>query len=249
MSTQPNQQATTTDALSAQAEFDLGPGLRLEAQIAGSDVEGIRARWEFGRWLLSQRVGKKLPAGLLDQLAAATGQSRTELQYRVRFAERYPDEDALCNALHNHSSWHAVINDALAATPKADPGSEETDGPAIPTLEWVRSLEHTAAAARHRIEHHDLPLAEVAAVAKRGADAQAHIERLVGVAKDEARAWPWEEIDAACRSDAASPRMSRRAFSVLLWWKARHIGGESPEMVAEIESEFPDLASSVVAAR
>jgi hypothetical protein len=97
-------------------EFDLGPGLRLEAQIAGSDVEGIQVRWEFGRWLLAQRVGKKLPVGLLDQLVAATGQSRTELQYRVRFAERYPDEEALCNALHNHSSWHAVVTDALATS-------------------------------------------------------------------------------------------------------------------------------------
>jgi N6-adenosine-specific RNA methylase IME4 len=94
-------------------EFDLGPGLRLEAKIAKSEGEGIRARWEFGRWLLAQRVGKQLPNGLLDQLVEVTGTSRQELGYRMRFAERYATADELANAVGNFGSWHAMVNTGL----------------------------------------------------------------------------------------------------------------------------------------
>ena len=94
-------------------EFDLGPGLRLEARIAKSDGDGIRARWEFGRWLLAQRKGKQLPNGLLDQLVAATGQNATELKYRMVFAERYATEDEVVTAVTTCKSW-TEIRDGLS---------------------------------------------------------------------------------------------------------------------------------------
>jgi hypothetical protein len=36
-----------------------------------------------------------------------------KLQFRMQFAERYPDEDALSNALDKHGSWHEIVNTGL----------------------------------------------------------------------------------------------------------------------------------------
>jgi hypothetical protein len=106
-------------------EFDLGPGLRLEERIDTADGEGIEARWEFGRWMLSHvpEGGKKLPDGFLEQLSETTGKSRTELKYRRAFAERYPDRDSLANVLANRSSWHDIV----AALPGEKDRSEKRE--------------------------------------------------------------------------------------------------------------------------
>ena len=85
----------------------------LERKISRSESTGVVARWEFGKLLLGQRVGKKLPAGLLANVAADLGVSRSELQKRVRFAEKYPTETELCNALHSYGSWHRIVCEAL----------------------------------------------------------------------------------------------------------------------------------------
>jgi hypothetical protein len=99
-------------------EFDLGPGLRLEEQITASEGEGIHARWEFGRWLLSQRVGKQLPKGLLHQLVEVTGTNATELKYRMVFAERYTIEDAVVTAVTTCKSWTEIRDGLPNLTPR-----------------------------------------------------------------------------------------------------------------------------------
>lgn len=113
---------TTTDHellsiadLATRPEFDYGPGLRMEAQINAAESEAIAQRWEFGRWMLSHvpAGGKKLPDGFLDGLVEATGKSRSELQYRRQFAERFPSAEALSTAVDNRRSW-TEIRDQLA---------------------------------------------------------------------------------------------------------------------------------------
>lgn len=90
-------------------EFDIAPGLHLDALVTAAEGEGLQARYAFGRWLLEQRNGgKKLPNGLLDALVDATRKSRTELQYRIQFAERYT-QDQLSNALDNCRSWYEIV--------------------------------------------------------------------------------------------------------------------------------------------
>jgi 16S rRNA G966 N2-methylase RsmD len=100
----------------SRAEFDFGPGLRREQRIDDAEGEAIRERWEIGRWMLGHvpEGKKKLPDGFLAGYAKASGKSRTELQYRKQLAERYPDADALSNALDNHPSWHEVVNELLS---------------------------------------------------------------------------------------------------------------------------------------
>jgi len=85
----------------------------LDRKIDGAEGDAIRVRWEFGRELLSRRVGRKLPVGLLDGVCAATGKSRQEIQSRMRFAEKFPTEDALSDAVRQWRSWHHITHDAL----------------------------------------------------------------------------------------------------------------------------------------
>jgi hypothetical protein len=80
----------------------------IDRKIDKSETTALRARWEFGKLMLAERKGKQLPKGMLDELAEATGKSRQELGYRMRFAERYPTEDELANALATFTSWREL---------------------------------------------------------------------------------------------------------------------------------------------
>lgn len=82
--------------------------------------ESIRAsllgRWEFGKRLLSERKGKQLRDGRLDELAKATGRSRQELGFRMRFADYYPTEEKVANALATYTSWRQVTQSLSRVT-------------------------------------------------------------------------------------------------------------------------------------
>jgi N6-adenosine-specific RNA methylase IME4 len=88
--------------------------LALDAKVDAAEGDGILARWEFGRALLQERIGKQLPKGRLDELVKATGKSREELGCRMRFAERYASEAEVRNLVTDFGSWHGIVNEALA---------------------------------------------------------------------------------------------------------------------------------------
>jgi len=85
----------------------------LDAEVDAVEGDGIRARWEFGRALLMERVGKQLPNGRLDEVAEAIAKSRQEIAYRMKFAERFPTEEQVSNAVGNFKSWHQIVKEAL----------------------------------------------------------------------------------------------------------------------------------------
>lgn len=91
-----------------------------EEQAADSIRESIRDRWEFGRLMLAERKGKKLPTGMLDELVEATGKSRAELQFRMQFAEQYETEDQLSTAIGNYGSWTQVKKSLPKPKPQPD---------------------------------------------------------------------------------------------------------------------------------
>ena len=64
---------------------------RLEEAVKTSDGDGIRARWQSGRKLLELRAGKRrLPNGVLEKLVEDLGVSQSELNARMKFAEKCP---------------------------------------------------------------------------------------------------------------------------------------------------------------
>jgi ParB family chromosome partitioning protein len=94
--------------------------VELDRKVDAAEGEGIMARWEFGRELLKQRKGKQLPHGLLDRLVEQTGKSRSELKYRVQFAEQVSSEAEVANVLATFGSWYGIVTQAL---PDKKPGA------------------------------------------------------------------------------------------------------------------------------
>lgn len=95
-----------------QLDFRLDALVELDRQVDAAEDDGIRARWEFGRELLAERVGKQLPKGRLEAICEATGKSRSEVQYRVQFAEHYATAEQLSTVVDTFKSW-TEIRDAL----------------------------------------------------------------------------------------------------------------------------------------
>ena len=100
--------------------------VEIDLRVDGAERDGIEARWEFGRLLLHERRGKKLPKGRLDAIAHATGKSRQELQYRMQFASRYPTKTSLSNALDNDHSWRDIVQ-SFSGSPESVHFSSEHD--------------------------------------------------------------------------------------------------------------------------
>lgn len=84
--------------------------ITLDKRVDEAEGDGIMARWEFGRELLAERVGKQLPAGRLDEIAEAISKSRREVQARIQFAENHPTENEVRNAVAHFGSWHNIVN-------------------------------------------------------------------------------------------------------------------------------------------
>lgn len=103
--------------------------IELDREVDAAEGEGLRARWQFGRALLAERVGKKLPIGLLDEVVGEIGKSRAEVQYRMLFARRFDTEVALLNAIEQYGSWYAIVNEALASTAHLSAEKDEWETP------------------------------------------------------------------------------------------------------------------------
>ena len=100
----------------------LGPDgryIELDRKVDEAEGNGIMARWEFGLAVLAERGERKqLPAGRLDEIAAAIGKSRREVQMRAVFAYLYPTPDQVRNIVAQLGSWHEIVSEGLAQTPR-----------------------------------------------------------------------------------------------------------------------------------
>lgn len=103
--------------------------VHIDAQIAERDKSALRDRWEFGRLIIAARESNgRVPMGYMAALVERTGRSRQELSYRAQFAERFPSEDDLSNALDKFGSWFEVISSG-ALRGSADPVEHQTAEP------------------------------------------------------------------------------------------------------------------------
>jgi hypothetical protein len=93
----------------------------IDKRIDESEADALRDRWEFGKLMLAERVGKQLPKGMQAQLVQATGKSEREIRYRMQFAEKYPSEAEVGKALPTFESWSQVIKSMATPRPKREP--------------------------------------------------------------------------------------------------------------------------------
>jgi N6-adenosine-specific RNA methylase IME4 len=118
----------TLTELAAVADLGIERLARIEERISGAEDAGLRARWEFGHELLAARDGKgRLPNGYLRTVTERTGVGRAEAGARMKFAERWPTEAELSDAVRTFGSWHQVVHVALK-----QPDGLEADGGASP---------------------------------------------------------------------------------------------------------------------
>lgn len=105
--------------------------VHIDRSIDENESNGIRARWEFGQLMLAARDGAgRLPNGYLAELVERTGKGRDELSKRVRFADRYPTEDQLCDAITQFGSWYQITRNLKAEQDAED--NTVTEPPAAP---------------------------------------------------------------------------------------------------------------------
>lgn len=93
---------------------------RIEARVTAGEKEGLYARWECGMELLKQRKGKQLPKGLLDNVSREVGVNYDELRRRLRFADRYPNEDEVGHAMTSFPSWFLMVREGLRRKPATE---------------------------------------------------------------------------------------------------------------------------------
>ena len=107
----------------------------LENKILGAEADGVVVRWQFGKALLAERIGKQLPKGRLAEIAAAVNLKNTrELHHRMRLAELYPTETQVRTAVHTYKSWTA-IRQTLARNHQTRPVALPPD-----TKRWLKDL-------------------------------------------------------------------------------------------------------------
>lgn len=103
------------------AAIDIDHLVRIDQSIDDNEATALRARWQFGQELVAARDGAgRLPNGYMRELAERTGKTARELQYRARFAEVYPTEAELRNAVSQFSSWHQTVKALKEARDAAD---------------------------------------------------------------------------------------------------------------------------------
>jgi len=81
-----------------------------------SDLDAALARCQFGTQLLEERKangGKQLPKGRLDEICDALHLSGAEVHNWMQFAERYPTQEKVANALAEYGSWHEIVRRGL----------------------------------------------------------------------------------------------------------------------------------------
>lgn len=120
---------TMTDPATTIISLDLERMVRIDQRIDADESDALRARWEFGQQMLTARDGAgRLPNGYLSALMERTGKSRSELGYRVQFAEVYPTETELSTVVDSFDSWTS-----LRSALKADRDSADNE-PVVPQV-------------------------------------------------------------------------------------------------------------------
>lgn len=90
---------------------------RLEEPVHKSEGDGVRARLESGRYLLTLKKGKQLPDGLLARLSKEKF-GRTEIEARMKLAEKCPTDAELTDFIGKFPTWYSITHGGLTKKPR-----------------------------------------------------------------------------------------------------------------------------------
>lgn len=120
----------------------------LEKRIARSEHDGLIARWEFGRELLNKRQEYRgrdvIPSDLMDEAMAQLNLGRREIRYRVQFAEAFPTQDLMSNAVAEYPTWHQVTQDGLPKKPRSEKPAPKRPAAIRETVAYFRKAKADA---------------------------------------------------------------------------------------------------------
>jgi hypothetical protein len=102
----------------------------LEFQIQDTEKDGMLKRWEFGRELVKRRVTYKgrqiVPRELMTLTIKQCGIHWREINWRIKFAERYPTKKETCTAIQDYPSWTQMKNGLIEKKRTAKPRAKKT---------------------------------------------------------------------------------------------------------------------------
>lgn len=83
-----------------------------EKRVVKSEHDGLVARWQFGRELLDKRQEYRgrsvIPKDLMDEAMGQLNLGRSEVKYRVQFAEAFPTRDLMATAVADNPTWNQM---------------------------------------------------------------------------------------------------------------------------------------------
>lgn len=91
----------------------------LEERVLKGEHDGLRGRWDSGRYLLTLRKGKLLPRGVRQFLSDSLHVHNSEITARMKFAEKFPTDEALATVISKYRTWFNIKQQALTDTPRA----------------------------------------------------------------------------------------------------------------------------------
>lgn len=127
---------------------------KLEHIVTEKEQTALEARWLFGRELVTRRVNYKgrlvIPHDLITMTITQCKVSKRELNFRVRFALRFPTKKEMCNAITHYPSWWRMTQEGLVERKKKKPPTSKSQpahaGP------WV--IRRLAKELDHAYAHH-----------------------------------------------------------------------------------------------
>jgi len=125
----------------------------LEHKIVSTEGEAMTARWTFGCELVRRRIDYKgrlvVPRDLMALVLDKCGLTRSEVNYRVQFATRYPTKALMSNAVGHYPSWHQMTSKGLVEKSRAPAKKSST-----PASSWHRVVHRLAAELDKASAHH-----------------------------------------------------------------------------------------------
>jgi hypothetical protein len=110
-------------------DIDMEQCIEWAKEIREHEAEAIEIRWHVGQALIVARGDRqRLPKGFYEEYRKATRESKRELMYRIKLAEKFPTRKDLDKCIALHLSWRELIAKHLTGD-KSQPPKDKSERP------------------------------------------------------------------------------------------------------------------------